>query len=279
VSEDRAQQNTDAEEAAVRRGRDELLGAPARDRERIASEEPDVFLEVPELEVDRISLEVDNLRAHVSVLAELANLVSLSVGADVQLGRVKLEIEGVEARALLKVRLEHVRAILEKALDTIGEHPEILRIVSRRLNEVLRESLDQARAALEEVLEGLEVGHTVDEVLKGRLEDIRADLEAASERQGGEGRTRGALDEGPRPVRRVMDETGTIIEQTLDESGEVSAEAVVKEAEGTQNAVQATPAAKREAEELGVDLSMVEGTGAGGRITVRDVQKAAREEE
>ena len=280
MSEDRAQQNTDAEEAAaVGRGLDERLSAPARERDRTASEEPDVFLEVPELEVDRINLEVDDLRAHVSVLAELANLVSLSVGADVQLGQVKLEIEGVEARALLKVRLEHVRAILEKALDTIGEHPEILRIVSRTLNEVLRERLGQARAALEEVLEGLEVGETVDEVLKGRLEDIRANLEEILERQGGEGRTRGVLDEGPRTMRRVMDETGTIIEQTLDESGEVSAEAVVKEAERTQNAVQATPAAKREAEELGVDLSTVEGTGAGGRITVRDVQKAAAQEE
>jgi len=276
VSDDRAQQNTDAEEAPVRR---ELGDArPPIGGMRSTTDEPDVFLEVPELEVDRISLEVDNLRAHVSVLAELANLVSLSVGADVQLGQVRLEIEGVEAQALLKVRLEHVRAILEKALDTIGEHPEILRIVSRTLNEVLRERLGQAHATLEKVLEGLEVGDTVDEVLKEGLEDIRANLEEALERQGGEGRTRGALDEGPRTVRRVMDETGAIIEQTLDESGEVSAEAVVKEAERTQNAVHATPAAKRDAEELGVDLSRVEGTGAGGRITVRDVQKAAREE-
>jgi pyruvate/2-oxoglutarate dehydrogenase complex dihydrolipoamide acyltransferase (E2) component len=39
--------------------------------------------------------------------------------------------------------------------------------------------------------------------------------------------------------------------------------------------VQATPAAERRAEELGVDLSRVEGTGSGGRITVKDVQSAA----
>jgi hypothetical protein len=41
-----------------------------------------VLLDVENLEVDRISLEVDGLRAHVSVLAELANLAHLSVGAD-----------------------------------------------------------------------------------------------------------------------------------------------------------------------------------------------------
>jgi len=39
--------------------------------------------------------------------------------------------------------------------------------------------------------------------------------------------------------------------------------------------VQATPAAERRAEELGLDLSRVEGTGSGGRITVKDVQSAA----
>jgi pyruvate dehydrogenase E2 component (dihydrolipoyllysine-residue acetyltransferase) len=39
---------------------------------------------------------------------------------------------------------------------------------------------------------------------------------------------------------------------------------------------QATPAAERTAEELGVDLSQVSGTGSGGRITVRDVRSGAR---
>ena len=195
-----------------------------------------------------------------------------------QLGRVKLEIDGVRAQALLKVRLENVRAILEKALDTIGEHPEILETLAQTLSEVLREALEDARGALDNVLEGLEVGETVDEVLKGRLEDIRTGLVQSLERQGDEGGTRGALGEAGETVRRVVDESGTILEQTLDESGEVLGETVVGEAEGRQHEVQAPPAAKREAEELGVDLSRVEGTGSGGRITVRDVQNAAQED-
>jgi hypothetical protein len=159
------------------------------------TQEPDVLLDVSELEVDRITLEVVDLRAHVSVLAELANLVSLSVGVDARLDRVKLEIEGVEAKVLLKVRLKHIRAILEKALDTIAEHPEILRILSRSLSGLVRESLGEARGTLDDVLEGLEVGDTVDEVLRGRLEEVRAALEGILERQegGGEGAARGAL--------------------------------------------------------------------------------------
>jgi exonuclease VII small subunit len=161
-------------------------------------QEPDVLLDVSELEVDRITLEVEDLRAHVSVLAELANLVSLSVGVDARLDRVKLEIEGVEAEVLLKVRLKHIRAILEKALDTIAEHPEILRILSRSLSRLVRESLGEAQATLEEALEGLEVGDTVDEVLRGRLEEVRATLEEILEPQevggsSGEGVARGAL--------------------------------------------------------------------------------------
>ena len=106
-------------------------------------QEPDVLLDVSELEVDKISLEVDDLRAHVSILVELANLLNLSVGVDARLDQVKLEIEGVEADVVLKVRLKHIRAILEKALDTIGEHPEILRILSRSLSGVVRESLGE----------------------------------------------------------------------------------------------------------------------------------------
>jgi hypothetical protein len=160
------------------------------------SQEPDVLLDVSELEVDRISLEVENLRAHVSVLAELANLVSLSVGADARLDRVKLEIEGVRAKVLLKVRLENVRAILEKALDTVAEHPEILESLGQTLDELLEGRLGNARDTLEQLLEGLEEGDTVDALLKGRLEDVRAILEDILESHGG-GADREALSEGP----------------------------------------------------------------------------------
>src|SRR5215216_4242742 len=140
-------------------------------------QEPDVLLDVSELEVDRINLEVEDLRAHVSILVELANLVSLSVGVDARLDRVKLEIEGVRAKVLLKVRLEHVRAILEKALDTVAEVPEILERLGQTLDELLEGRLGDARGTLEQVLEGLEVGDTVDEVLRGRLQEVRTTLE------------------------------------------------------------------------------------------------------
>src|SRR5215208_6595217 len=182
-----------------RQSNDEEPDAQEPDAQEPDAQEPDVLLDVTELEVDKINLEVERLRAHVSILVELANLLSLSVGVDARLARVQLEIEGVEAKVLLKVRLRHVRAILEKALDTIGEHPEILRILARSLSRLVRERLGETLATLGAVLEGLEVGDTVDEVLKERLEEVRDTLEEILERseRGVEGAAQRVLGEGP----------------------------------------------------------------------------------
>ncbi|MDQ3182876.1 MAG: E3 binding domain-containing protein [Actinomycetota bacterium] len=49
------------------------------------------------------------------------------------------------------------------------------------------------------------------------------------------------------------------------------------EAGEQKDRAQATPAAERKAEDLGVDLSQIEGTGSGGRITVKDVTEAANQ--
>src|SRR5215210_1951126 len=160
----------------------------------------DVLLDVQELEVDRIGLTVRGLRAHVSVVAELASLVNLQVGVDARLDEVELEIEGVRAKLLLKVRLDDVRAILKHALDTVAEHPEILRILTRALDELVEGLLGDALGTLEGALEDLEVGGTVDELLKGRLEDVRDILQEVLSQAGEQaegGTTRRGLPEGP----------------------------------------------------------------------------------
>ncbi len=169
-----------------------------------ARQDVDVLLNVEELEVDRIKLTVKDLRAHVSVLAELASLVSLQIGVDARLDEVELEIEGVRAKLLLKVRLDNVRAILKHALDTVAEHPEILRILTRALDELVDELVEgllgDALGTLEGALEGLEVGGTVDELLKGRLEDVRDTLQEVLSQAGEQaegGATRRGLPEGP----------------------------------------------------------------------------------
>ena len=158
-----------------------------------ARQDVDVLLDVPELEVDRISLTVRGLRAHVSILAELAGLVNLQVGVDARLDEVELEIEGVRAKVLLKVRLDEVRAILNHALNTLAEHPEILRALTRALNELVDGLVGAALGTLENVLGDLEVGETVDELLKGRLEDARDTLKELLDQAGTQAQEGGAF--------------------------------------------------------------------------------------
>jgi hypothetical protein len=166
-----------------------------------ARQDVDVVLDVSELEVDRIKLQVRDLRAHVSVVAELAGLLNLQVGVDARLDEVELEIEGVRAKLLLKVRLDDVRAILKEALETVAEHPEILRILTRALDEVVMGRLGDALGTLEGVLGSLEDNGTVDDLLKGRLEDVRDTLQEVLSQVGEqaqeEGVTRQSLPKGP----------------------------------------------------------------------------------
>ncbi|GAA3228024.1 hypothetical protein [Nonomuraea helvata] len=118
-------------------------GAGRRERERhdqvAPSDEPDVLLDVPVVKVEEIHLEVNDLRARVSLSAEVLDLLRLNVGADVALGRVELDIKGVEAQALLKVRLHNVALILERVLQTIDDNPQILEHLTRGLGSAVRD--------------------------------------------------------------------------------------------------------------------------------------------
>lgn len=101
-----------------------------------------MLLDVEELHVDRIGLDVEDLRARVALRAEVQDLLTLEVGVDAVLGKVDLDIEGVQAKALLKVNLDNVVAIIENVLRTIDRNPQILESVARPVGEAA-ESLGQ----------------------------------------------------------------------------------------------------------------------------------------
>jgi 2-oxoacid dehydrogenase-like protein with E3 subunit-binding domain len=172
--------------------------------------DPDVLLDVPSLNVEEFDLEVEDLRAKVSFQAELADLVKINVGLDVELGKVKLQIKGVEARAQLKARLDNVRAIFSEVLETLQNDPQFFRDVSRAAYQP-HESADEP--------------------------------------------PQGALGAG----------------EPSEADGAVTGETDARAPEVTNT----TNVAREKAKELGVDLSTLEGTGSGGRITLRDVEKAA----
>jgi hypothetical protein len=143
---------------------------PPVDRERSAEtrsspEDPDVLLDVPVVKVEEIDLEVDDLLARVSLRAAVLDLLDLNVGADVALGRVKLTIKGVEAQALLKVRLDNVSEIIRRVLETIDENPEILTNVTRGVGTAAGDIGRGAGGAVRDLGRGAE--HAVEDVGEG----------------------------------------------------------------------------------------------------------------
>ncbi|MFB6770127.1 hypothetical protein [Streptomyces sp. NPDC056337] len=171
----------DEEEAATGAGRDG---------------EPDVLLDVPELHVEEISLHVENLQARVSLSAEVLELLKLNVGADVSLGRVELDIKGVQAQALLKVRLDNVADMVGRVLSTVDAHPQIL--------EQLTSGLDSAAESL-----GSGAGQVAGELAEGAGDAVRDVGESA-------GKT----------VREVGDDAGEVVGKTSGRAArEVSPEA------------------------------------------------------
>jgi hypothetical protein len=96
----------------------------------------DVYVDAPVVKVDEIKFELDDLRAHLAVLAEAGHFVQINAGAGVRLGKVELDIQGVETQALLEVRLRNVTKILGRVLTTLDRNPELLQSVGEALGDV-----------------------------------------------------------------------------------------------------------------------------------------------
>ncbi|MGI8912002.1 MAG: hypothetical protein ACR2JR_15860, partial [Rubrobacteraceae bacterium] len=131
---------------------------------------PDVFLDVPVVKVDEINFEVNDLRAKVNLFAKVLDLVELSVGVDLYIGRVKLVIQGVEAQALLKVRLDNVTAILDRVLTTIDRNPQIVEKLVDSVGSAVEDIGEGAGSAVEDV--GAGAGELVGDGLNSAVEDI-----------------------------------------------------------------------------------------------------------
>jgi hypothetical protein len=88
--------------------------------------QPDVLLDVPNLSIEQLTVDVNNLQVHLAVDAQLANLLHLTAGADARIDNVRIDLRGVRAQATLIVRLDNVRAIIERTLQTLDNNPAIV---------------------------------------------------------------------------------------------------------------------------------------------------------
>ena len=348
---------------------------------------PDVLLDVPELRIDLIHFELDDLDAHLAVKANVLNLVKLNVGIDVHLSRVKLDIKGVEVEALLKARLDHVTAIVDRLMTSLDRNPELVEGLSRAISEIgegAGEAVDKTGDAAKDIGKGAEgalqdvgqgAGQAVGDVGEGAGQAVGDIGQGAGQAVGdvgqgagqavgdvgqGAGQAVGDVGQGAGQAAGNLDQVVGGAGQTLGQLGQGAGQAVggleqalplggagqAAQGGGPQNGgsaqgqadgqpnggtpgaagpgdlakvvvktvgreikhaasdeardlglaaarkvrklaerrehrraekYNATEAALRLADELGVDLAEVEGTGSGGRITVKDIQRQLQE--
>ena len=112
---------------------------------------PDVWLFVPNLSVDEISIIVENISASVSVQATVAGLATINAGVDVSIDQVNLTItgkknsgcffkkeksscnSGVKAQVQLAVYLDNIAAIVNRTLKTIQTLPQLVQTATGAL--------------------------------------------------------------------------------------------------------------------------------------------------
>jgi hypothetical protein len=213
-------------------------------------EEPDVLLDVPVVKVDEINLEVEELRARILLQAEVLDLLKLNVGADVFIGHVGLEIKGVEAQALLKVRLDNVARILDRVLTTIDRNPQLLERLVEGAGTAIAEIGEGAGSAVEDVGEG--AGSAVEDVGEGAgsaVEDV------------GEG------------AGSAVEDVGEGAGSAVEDVGEGAGSAVEDVGEGAGSAVESTGEA---VEDVGQRAGgAVEDTGQTAKRTAQGASRTA----
>ncbi|NJQ06207.1 hypothetical protein [Streptomyces lonarensis] len=165
---------------------------------------PDVTLDVPVLNVEEVEVEAEDLRASVTLRAELLDLLKINVGADVSLGRLNVGIRGVEAQALLQVHLDNVASMIETALTTLAKNPEIVAHVARA-----------AESATESV--GSAAAKAVPEVGRAAA-DTAGHASRAVESVGGS-----ASDAVGDAAESVVDATGELTDDAVGTAGETGA--------------------------------------------------------
>eukprot|EP01114_Cavostelium_apophysatum_P006274 TRINITY_DN1751_c0_g1_i1.p1 TRINITY_DN1751_c0_g1~~TRINITY_DN1751_c0_g1_i1.p1 ORF type:complete len:255 (-),score=70.02 TRINITY_DN1751_c0_g1_i1:99-863(-) len=177
---------------------------------------PDVYLYVPQLEVDKINLTVKNLFARVSLSANVGSLVQISAGVDVRIDEVNLDIQGVRAKLLLEARLGKVEAILSRALDTLDKNPNLLTDLIKAIDGLLSSVVNTLGQTVQTIVDATgnilqkvvsSAGEIISQDIIGQVLDLPVVSNATN--------TFGQL------VLTVRDMTGNLIDVTVNDAGKV----------------------------------------------------------
>jgi hypothetical protein len=179
---------------------------------------PDVVLDVPNLSIEQLTIEVNNLQVELALNARLANLLQLTAGANASIDNVKIDLRGVSAQATLLVRLDNVRAIIERTLQTLDNNPQIVTQLLSTVDNTVNTVGNVANTTVGTV------GALAGGLLRnGQVLDLaRAGLTEV-------GRT---LNSTGQTVRRVTDTSGNLLEVVTDTANRIVSSRLVSR--GTQ---------------------------------------------
>ncbi|HSJ18800.1 MAG TPA: E3 binding domain-containing protein [Solirubrobacterales bacterium] len=248
-------------------------------------DEADLILNVPELKMDSIHLQVEDVEAHVALKAQVLDLLKLNVGIDLTLGTVRVDLKGVEAQALLKARLDYVAASIDRVLSALDRNPELLESVGSALEDVgwggghtmaeTGEGFEHFATGAGEALEhlGPGAGQAVSQIGAGAGEAV-GDVGA------GTGEAVGEVGQG---AEQAVGDIGAGAGEAVGDIGEGAGEAVGNldqalaavahgngPAEGVDPAAVAKYAASSTAKQLGLTAA------EGARVTAKALGQAAR---
>jgi hypothetical protein len=165
---------------------------------RPPAEEPDVWVNVPELHVGELNIDVEQLQAQLALRAQVANLVNLTAGVQVSIDKVNIDIKDVDARAELKVRLQNTYNILDRTLTTLDENPELIKGALETADTAVQETgqvgkgATQSGGALSELSSGVgdtlgNVGDTVSSIAgKANPKQLTSGSSGGSKKSGGD---------------------------------------------------------------------------------------------
>jgi YD repeat-containing protein len=170
-------------------------------------QQPDVLLDIPNLSVESITLEVDNLQAHIALDARLGSILRLTAGADASIDKVKLDIKGVQATATLVVRLDNVKSIIERTLQTVDSNPQLVAGLLNTVDNTVNTVGGVANNAV-----GTVGGIATSALRTGQVLDLaRSGLTVVNQTVNGSGQT----------VRQVRDSAGRLLEVVTDTAGRI----------------------------------------------------------
>ena len=149
-------QNVDGEETVAEQG---VPALTPRASGRRTTTTPDVLLDVPVVKIDSAPPRGRGpLRAGLAA-DEGARAARPRCRRQDPVDKLKIDLKGVEAQALLKVRLDHVSAIVDRLMTTLDRNPDLVDSIAKAVEQVgsgAGHTLGEAGEAEEHIGEGTE---------------------------------------------------------------------------------------------------------------------------